>query len=98
MPGKASTQRSTRALTWTAAQTQALDAIAAFDPSLLVVSFGADTYEGDPISHFKLKTGDYAVLASDIAARGWPTLVAMEGGYAVDALGDNVAAFLGGFE
>ena len=32
-----------------------------------------------------------------IAACGWPTVVAMEGGYAVDALGANVASFLGGF-
>jgi acetoin utilization deacetylase AcuC-like enzyme len=80
-----------------AAQRRALDAIAAFDPGLLVVSFGADTYEGDPISHFKLKTGDYTVLAQDIAARGWPTVIAMEGGYAVDALGANVASFLSGF-
>ena len=73
------------------------DAIAAFAPELLVVSFGADTWEGDPISHFALTTPDYAVLARDIAARGWPTVIVMEGGYAVDALGHNVASFLGGF-
>jgi acetoin utilization deacetylase AcuC-like enzyme len=34
------------------------------------------------------------VLAGDIADRGWPTVIVMEGGYAVDALGHNVAAFL----
>lgn len=79
-----------------AAQAQALDAIAAFGAELIVVSFGADTYEGDPISHFRLSTADYAVLAADIAARGWPAVVVMEGGYAVDALGANVAGFLGG--
>ena len=79
------------------AQSTALEAIAAFDPGLLVVSFGADTWEGDPISHFKLTTPDYAVLAGDIADRGWPTAVVMEGGYAVDALGHNVASFLSGF-
>jgi len=80
-----------------AAQTTALDAIATFDPGLLVVSFGADTWEGDPISHFALTTPDYAVLARDIAARGWPTAIVMEGGYAVDALGHNVDSFLRGF-
>ncbi|KQM62720.1 acetylpolyamine aminohydrolase [Sphingomonas sp. Leaf17] len=80
-----------------AAQTTALDAITAFDPGLLVVSFGADTWVGDPISRFALETPDYAVLAADIAARGWPTVIVMEGGYAVDALGHNVAAFLSGF-
>ncbi len=80
-----------------AAQTTALDAIAAFGPGLLVVSFGADTWEGDPISHFALTTPVYAVLARDIAARGWPTAIVMEGGYAVDALGHNVDSFLRGF-
>ncbi|KQM92477.1 MULTISPECIES: histone deacetylase family protein [Sphingomonas] len=79
------------------AQTTALDAIATFNPGLLVVSFGADTWEGDPISHFALTTPDYAVLARDIAARGWPTAIVMEGGYAVDALGRNVDSFLRGF-
>jgi acetoin utilization deacetylase AcuC-like enzyme len=66
-------------------------------PDLLIVSFGADTFEGDPISHFALRTEDYPRLARRIAALGLPTLVVMEGGYAVDALGANVAAFLSGF-
>lgn len=80
-----------------AAQARALDEIARFAPGLLVVSFGADTWAGDPISRFALTTADYALLARDIAACGWPTAVVMEGGYAVDALGANVASFLGGF-
>jgi acetoin utilization deacetylase AcuC-like enzyme len=82
---------------YTAALARALDAIAAFSPSLLVVSFGADTFEGDPISHFALRSGDYPRISQAIAALDLPTLVVMEGGYAVDALGDNVAAFLEGF-
>ena len=76
---------------------QALDWIERHEPDLLVVSFGADTYEGDPISHFKLKTSDYAPMARCIASLGLPTLVVMEGGYAVEALGQNVAEFLSGF-
>jgi acetoin utilization deacetylase AcuC-like enzyme len=71
--------------------------IAGFAPDLLLVSYGADTYAGDPISHFRLETADYAVLARRIAGLGLPTLVVMEGGYAVDALGANVASFLEGF-
>lgn len=77
---------------------RALARIAAFSADLLVISFGADTYVGDPISHFKLETADYAVMAGRIAALELPSLVAMEGGYAVDALGANVAAFLGGLQ
>ncbi len=77
---------------------KALDAITAFDPGLLVLSFGADTFAEDPISHFELLHSDYAVLASDVASRGWPTVIAMEGGYAAGALGENVASFLRGFD
>ena len=76
---------------------QALDWLEQREPDMLIVSFGADTYEGDPISHFKLTTGDYAPMARRIASLGLPTAVVMEGGYAVDALGANVAEFLGGF-
>jgi acetoin utilization deacetylase AcuC-like enzyme len=80
-----------------AALAQALTGIAAFAPDLLVISFGADTFAGDPISHFALQTGDFTALGSDIAALDVPSLIVMEGGYAVAALGANVAAFLAGF-
>lgn len=66
-------------------------------PELIVVSFGADTWEGDPISHFRLRTADYGRLGKRVKRCGRPTLVVMEGGYAVDALGPNVAGFLSGF-
>ena len=79
------------------AQARALDAIAAFAPDLLLVSFGADTWIGDPLGHFALETADYRVLARDIAGGGWPVTVVMEGGYALGALGANVASFLDGF-
>jgi len=76
---------------------RALDWLAEGEPELLIVSFGADTYAGDPISHFALHTPDFARLAKRIAGLGLPTLVVMEGGYAVDALGANVVSFLAGF-
>ena len=75
----------------------ALDWIAGGSPELLIVSYGADTYVGDPISHFALETRDYEAVARRIATLGLPTLIVMEGGYAVDALGGNVASFLSGF-
>ncbi len=87
----------TQAAAFRVAQAKALEAIATFGATFLVLSFGADTWEGDPISNFALKTADYAVLARDIAALGFPTAIVMEGGYAVDALGANVASLLSGF-
>jgi len=72
----------------------ALERIAAFAPDLLVVSYGADTFIGDPISHFRLETRDYSALGRRIRGLGAPTLIVMEGGYAVEALGANTASFL----
>lgn len=74
----------------------ALEAIARFDPALLIISFGADTYEHDPISHFRIATRDYPTIAARIAQLPVPKLTIMEGGYAVEALADNVEAFLSG--
>lgn len=75
----------------------ALGAIADWGARCLIVSFGADTHSNDPISSFKLERPDYVEMAAAIAALGLPTLVVMEGGYAVGDLGLNVAAFLSGF-
>jgi len=79
------------------ALTQAIDWLEKSAPDLLIVSYGADTHEADPISHFKLRTSDYAPMARRIASMALPTLIVMEGGYAVEALGASVAEFLGGF-
>ncbi|HLL59287.1 MAG TPA: histone deacetylase family protein [Allosphingosinicella sp.] len=76
---------------------QALERIASFAPDLLICSYGADTFAGDPISYFLIDTSDYPLLARRVASLAVPTLIVMEGGYAVNALGRNVAAFLSGF-
>jgi acetoin utilization deacetylase AcuC-like enzyme len=76
---------------------RALDRVASFGPDLLVISYGADTFAGDPISHFELQTTDYRRIARSISGLGIATLIVVEGGYAVDALGANVASFLDGF-
>ena len=89
-----------RGTEWSAyarALSQAVDWIEKAQPELLIVSYGADTHEADPISHVKLKTSDYATMARRIASLQRPTLIVMEGGYAVQHLGANVAEFLSGF-
>ena len=73
---------------------RALAAIAAFGTRFLVVSFGADTYAGDPISHFAFQRDDFTLLAARLATLDVPSVIVMEGGYATAALGNNVAAFL----
>jgi acetoin utilization deacetylase AcuC-like enzyme len=90
--------RGTDVAAFTAALDTALGRIAAFQPEILLCSFGADTYAGDPISFFSIETDDYPEIARRIASLGLPSVIVMEGGYAVDALGANVAAFISGFD
>ncbi|GIW00017.1 MAG: hypothetical protein KatS3mg058_1420 [Roseiflexus sp.] len=81
---------------------RALDAIAAFAPRFLVLSAGFDTFEGDPVANhgdsFALSMAVYPEIGRRIAALNLPTLVVQEGGYAIDALGDNVVGLLRGLE
>ncbi len=83
--------------TWFAALDTAVKAITAFGPDAIIVSLGVDTFEGDPISHFTLKTTDYPAVGHAISALKRPTLFVMEGGYAVAEIGDNVVGVLRGF-
>ncbi len=69
-----------------------------YNPDLLIVSLGVDTFEKDPISKFSFKTEDYLRLGDAIALIKKPTLFLMEGGYAIEDLGVNVTNVLVGFE
>jgi acetoin utilization deacetylase AcuC-like enzyme len=82
-----------------------LDALAAaagtvdaFDPAMLLVSLGLDTFAGDPIGAFALTGDGFRRMGALLAELGRPTLFVQEGGYAVDALGANAVAALGGFQ
>lgn len=83
---------------YTKALQQALARIVAHQPEFLVVSLGVDTFEHDPISHFRLTSVDFTRLGAQIAGAGIPTLFVMEGGYMVDEIGINVVNTLQGFE
>jgi acetoin utilization deacetylase AcuC-like enzyme len=80
------------------ALSKALNALQEHQADLLVLSFGADTFEDDPISHFRLRKDDYRAIGNRIASIGLPVLVVMEGGYAVEALGHNVESLLSGLD
>ena len=54
--------------------------------------------ESDKAGEMAAYLGSNPHEARRIASLGLPTLIVMEGGYALDALGANVAAFLGGLE
>lgn len=83
---------------WRGALQQALKRVAEHRADALVVALGVDTYEGDPISRFRLASADYLTLGADLAAMRLPTVFTMEGGYAVEAMGVNLVNVLEGFE
>jgi len=82
---------------WSEALDRALKAIADFGAQAVVVSLGVDTFVGDPISGFGLQTDDYLRMGERLAAIKLPTVLVFEGGYAVEAVGDNVAKVLRAF-
>lgn len=80
------------------ALSEAGNELAAFAPDYLVVSLGMDCYENDPISGFTFTSEDFCKLGTQLAGFNLPTVFLMEGGYAVDALGDNCVNVLESFE
>ena len=82
---------------WYEALGTALDAIRRHGAQALVVSLGVDTFEGDPISGFGLRGGDFNRMGEAIAALGVPTAFVFEGGYAVAEIGANAVNVLDGF-
>jgi acetoin utilization deacetylase AcuC-like enzyme len=83
---------------WRAALETALDRIAAVKAGALVVSLGVDTFEGDPVAGFRLRSDDYLRMGEDLARAGLPTVFVFEGGYAVDEVGVNAVNVLQGYE
>ncbi len=83
---------------WSDYLKESLEIIKKFDIEIIVVSLGVDTFEKDPISFFKLKSGDFLIIGKLIAELKIPTLFVMEGGYDIKELGVNVVNVLQGFE
>jgi acetoin utilization deacetylase AcuC-like enzyme len=83
---------------WRRALDDALERVAAFGADLLIVPLGVDTFEGDPISFFKLRSEDFSDIGARLAGARLPTVFVMEGGYAIEQVGVNVVNVLTGFE
>lgn len=72
--------------------------IAAYGPAHLLISLGVDTFGEDPLGDFAMTHAVYPRIGARLAQLNLPTVFLMEGGYAIDALGENVAGVLRGFE
>jgi acetoin utilization deacetylase AcuC-like enzyme len=82
---------------WRRALDTALQRVNHVGAQALVVPMGLDTFEGDPIAGFSLRTDDYTAMGAAMASLGLPTVFTFEGGYAVDAVGVNAVNLLEGF-
>ena len=71
--------------------------IGEYGAGALVVSLGVDTFENDPISFFKLATEDFVDVGRILSMFSIPTLFVLEGGYAMEELGENIVNVLDGF-
>ena len=83
---------------WRESLNRALERIADFGASALVVSLGVDAFHEDPISFFRLDSNDFTDCGRRIAGLALPTVFVMEGGYAIEAVGLNTVNVLEGFE
>ena len=77
---------------------KAINIIRNFAPKNLVVSVGADIFEGDPLGKFKVTRKGFHYIGDRIANIRMPTLIIMEGGYNNHELGENIVTFLSSFE
>jgi acetoin utilization deacetylase AcuC-like enzyme len=75
-----------------------MESVEAFAPGALVVALGLDAFEGDPFGGLSVSTEGFGRIGQELAGLALPTVIVQEGGYLCDALGDNLAAFLAGFE
>jgi acetoin utilization deacetylase AcuC-like enzyme len=79
-----------------AALERALERIAEFGGSTVVVSLGFDTFRHDPICDFALTTDVYHEIGRRVAASGKRLVILQEGGYYRPALGENARTWLRG--
>ncbi len=76
---------------------EGLKKVREFNPDLLAVSAGFDSYRLDPITNLNLELETYHEIGKELAALNKPTFAVLEGGYSRD-LPECVLQFLQGLE
>ncbi|RJP49370.1 MAG: histone deacetylase family protein [Anaerolineaceae bacterium] len=77
---------------------EALRVVRDFSPKYLVLSTGMDIFDGDPLGKFHVTQTGIGEIGKRIAELGLPTAIIMEGGYANEALGNNIVKLLENFK
>ena len=76
----------------------ALARVREFSADALVIALGLDAHEDDPFHGMAISTTGFGAIGTQLAALELPTVMVQEGGYLSDALGENLASFLAGFQ
>lgn len=71
------------------ARSEVFPSMARLNPDLIVVSFGLDCMEDDPVGGFKLSPAHIREVVSDLMSMRTPLLFVMEGGYSKKNLEDG---------
>lgn len=69
-----------------------------YDPDLVLVSAGQDAHASDPLGGMNLTTRGYEAMTRKLSSIPAPMVLALEGGYNVEALAASVLAILTGLE
>jgi acetoin utilization deacetylase AcuC-like enzyme len=77
---------------------EALDSARKFDPDLIAVSMGFDTYKLDPIASLSLEKDTYKQIGKALSGLNKPIFSVLEGGYNHKDLPDCIYQFLRGLE
>lgn len=75
---------------------QAMIAIRAYQPDVLVFSLGFDIYKYDPQSQVAVTSEGFHQLGRAVASLNLPTVFVQEGGYHIDSLALNARQFFSG--
>ncbi|UCG61105.1 MAG: histone deacetylase family protein [Candidatus Zixiibacteriota bacterium] len=76
---------------------RALDEVSDFEPGVVAVSAGFDTFKEDPLTNVVLDVGTYEKIGDRIKSLGKPILTVLEGGYS-EKLAECVSSYLKGLE
>lgn len=76
---------------------EGLKKIVEFDPGLIAVSAGFDSYKNDPITNLSLEKNTYRTIGEMISKPGKPLFAVLEGGYSRD-MPECVFQFLEGLD
>ena len=76
---------------------ESLEIIKKFNPEILGISAGFDTFKGDPLANINLEIGSYQKIGKLISELKKPNFTVLEGGYS-DRLPECIYAYLQGLK